>query len=285
MKKQILLFTLSAGMVAAVLMSSSGGAVSTAGNRTGAKGTSTSCAGGSCHGAASAAASATIRVDSAGGVAVTKYVPGMTYTVTVTGSHTSHTRFGFQFAAVSGIGGAQLQAGTFSSLPANVTSTSASALNIIEQSSPINAVSPADSFIRSFSWTAPAAGLGNISLYLIINAVNGNSSPDAGDVTASTSKVLTELVTASVPVVANRATVTAFPNPAVGQLNVQVGNIAAAYTVTVYDVMGRSVASTTVEAGNIAATTSFNTSTWAQGAYQVVVESEGNSTVQQIVKQ
>jgi hypothetical protein len=68
-------------------------------------------------------------------------------------------------------------------------------------------------------------------------------------------------------------------------LNVQVGDITSAYTVAVYDITGKSVATTSVAAGNVAATTSFNTSNWAPGAYMVVVESEGNRTVQQVVKQ
>jgi hypothetical protein len=121
-------------------------------------------------------------------------------------------------------------------------------------------------------------------MYLIVNATNGNGSPGPEDVTANTSKVLTELVTSSVPVVANNVTVSAFPNPVVGQLNVQVGDIKGAYTVAVYDIIGRSVANTSVAAGNVAATTSFNTTNWAPGAYMVVVESEGNRTVQQVVK-
>ena len=104
MKKQILLFTLTAGMVSAVLMSSSGGAANGGlGNRTGAKGSTANCSGSGCHGAASTATTATIRVDSAGGVEVTKYVPGMTYTVTVTGAHASNNRFGFQFATNSAL--------------------------------------------------------------------------------------------------------------------------------------------------------------------------------------
>ena len=281
MKKQILLFTLSAGMIATILMSSSGGAVNGGlGNRTGAKGSTASCAGGSCHGAASAATTATIRVDSVGGVQVTKYVPGMTYTVTVTGAHASNNRFGFQFAAVSGAGASQLQAGTFSALPTSVASRTASSLNIIEQSAGITGP-----LSKSFSWTAPAAGLGSISMYLIVNATNGSGGPGPEDVTANTSKILTELVTSSVPVVANNVTVSAFPNPVVGQLNVQVGDITGAYTVAVYDITGRSVATTSVAAGNVAATTSFNTTNWAPGAYMVVVESEGNRTVQQVVKQ
>ncbi len=281
MKKQILLFTLSAGMIATVLMSNQGGAAAGAGgNRTGAKASTANCAGGGCHGAISAATTAAIRVDSAGGVQVTKYVAGMTYTVTVTGSHTSLNSFGFQYAAVSGTGATQAQAGTFTALPTSVVSHSLSSLNIIEQSSTI-----AGPLSKSFSWTAPATGVGNITMYLTVNAVDGSGGPNSADVGANVTKVLTQYTPTSVPVVTNSVAVTAFPNPVIGQLNVQVGNITGAYTVAVYDITGRSVANTSVEAGNVAATTSFNTANWAPGAYMVVVESEGNRTVQQVVKQ
>ncbi len=281
MKKQILLFTLSAGMIATVLMSNQGGAAAGGGgNRTGAKGSTANCSGGSCHGSISAAATAAIRVDSAGGVQVTKYVAGMTYTVTVTGTHTSLSSFGFQYAAVSGTGATQVQAGTFAALPASVVSHSLSSLNIIEQSSAISGP-----LSKSFSWTAPATGVGNITMYLTVNAVDGSGGPNSADVGANVSKVLTQYTPTSVPVVANNVTISAIPNPVVGQLNVQVGDITSAYTVAVYDITGKTVATTSVAAGNVAATTSFNTSNWAPGAYMVVVESEGNRTVQQVVKQ
>jgi hypothetical protein len=282
MKKQILLFTLSAGMIATVLMSNQGGAAAGAGgNRTGAKASTANCSGGGCHGAISTATTtAAIRVDSAGGVQVTKYVAGMTYTVTVTGTHTTLNSFGFQYAAVSGTGATQEQAGTFTALPASVVSHSLSSLNIIEQSSAISGP-----LSKSFSWTAPATGVGNVTMYLTVNAVDGSGGPNSADVGANVSKVLTQYTSTSVPVVANNVTVSAFPNPVVGQLNVQVGDITGAYTVAVYDITGRSVATTSVAAGNVAATTSFNTTNWAPGAYMVVVESEGNRTVQQVVKQ
>lgn len=286
MKKQILLSIAAAGMTGLMIMSNAAGpATSSGGNRSGAKGSTGSCFSVGCHGSGTGA-SARIWVDSAG-TPVTQYTAGKTYNIKVVGQHASLTKWGFQFAAVSGTGAAQVQAGTFGSIPSQVASHSLSSLNLIEQTSAISTVSPADSFVKSFTWTAPASGVGNITLYLTVNAVNGNGGADAGDVSANITKTLTLYTppSSSVGSVASTSTISAFPNPVTGSdLHLQLGNVYGSYNVSVYDVTGRMV-STQEVTSTVNGAATINTTNWTPGIYKVAVTGENNREVISVVKQ
>lgn len=286
MKKQILLTIAAAGMTGLMIMSNAAGpAMSSGQNRTGAKGSTANCSSGGCHGT-TAGVSARIWIDSAG-TPVTQYTAGKTYNVKVVGQHASLNKFGFQFAAVSGTGGAQVQAGTFGSIPTGVMSHAITAVSILEQSATISAVSPADTFVKSFTWTAPASGVGNITLYLTVNAVNGASGADAGDGSTNITKTLTLYTppSSSVGAVATTTSVSAFPNPISGNdLHLQLGNVYGSYNVSVYDVTGRMVSAQEVTSTVNGAAT-INTSNWTPGIYKVAVTGENNREVISVVKQ
>ena len=283
MKKKFLLFSLSAVTLGATLMSDSSGPAQGGNNRTGAKGSTANCSSGGCHGT-TATATAKIWIDSAG-VPVTKYTAGKVYTIKAVGKHTTNTKFGFQFTAVSGTGTAQVNAGTFSGVPTGAATRVASGLNIVEQTGTISAVSPADSFVKSFTWTAPATGVGNITLYLTINGVNGDGSENAADGSANVSMSL-PLYTppTSVADVTGNVAVNAFPNPVMNELNLQMGNAYSNYSVQVYDITGRNIMNTEIAASATGSAT-INTSNWIQGLYKVVVSNNNGSEVISVVKQ
>lgn len=283
MKKKILLFTLTAGFCYVGLTSLRMGPAtsSTAGNRTGAKSTTTNCGGPGCHGGTSASTIAKIRVDSAGGVEVAQYVAGMAYTVTVTGKHPTLPAFGFQFASVSGTGAAQLQAGVCSALPSGVAEHTLTGLKLIEQTDTIAAPSPADSFSKSFTWTAPAAGTGTVSMYLTVNAVNGNLMVDAGDGCANTSITLTEYTPpSSVGSLSKRIGAMAYPNPVSNQLNVDLSGLNGVVSINVIDLAGRNVYSTRTNEKML----NINTSDWASGLYNLIVTDDAGKEVIRIAK-
>lgn len=282
MKKNFLLLTLCAGMGWVVLQSTSGGAATGAGIRNGVKGNPNNCGGSTCHGGASTATTTGIRVDSVGGVQVNRYVAGMTYTVTVTGGHTSLTRFGFQFAAVSGTGSAQAQAGSFTTLPSQVAEHTSSSVKFVEQTSAITGP-----LSKTFKWTAPASGVGDIKMYLTVNAVNGASGADAADVSDDSVLTLTHYVppSSSVGTVANAPVVSAFPNPIVGSdLHLNLAGSYTSYSVAVYDITGRNVYAGEV-AASLSGASTINTSNWAPGLYKVTVASGDNTEVISVVKQ
>jgi len=286
MKKKFLLFSLSAVTLATVLSSHSGGhaASGSTNNRTGAKASTANCASSGCHGT-SGTTTAIIRIDSTGGVPVSKYTAGKVYTVHVVGKHTANTRFGFQFAAVSGTGAAQVNAGTFSALPTSVAQETASGLNIIEHSSVISATSPADSFMKSFTWTAPATGVGTVTMYLTVNAVDGMGGASSGDGSSniSVSLPLYTPPTTSVASVTEQAAISAFPNPVMDELHLQLNETFATSTVSVFDITGRNIVNTVV-APNAAGSTTLNTSNWMSGLYKIVVANLNGSNTISVVK-
>ena len=287
MKKRIVIFTAIAAMVYIGTTSYHGGAGAEGSlNRTGAKGSMPTCGGAGCHTGVSPAATAKIYIDSAGGVPVTKYTAGKTYTIKVVGKHATNDEYGFQFAAVSGTGSAQVQAGTFgTTLPANVIKTTLSGLDLIEHSDHLAAVSGVDSFITSFSWTAPTASVGNVTLYLSVNAINGNHMADANDYTANTSVIVPAYpATTSVTVVKPIVQVSVYPNPVYNDMNITLTGGVGTYNLKVMDIMGRTLLSGNIEAAAITSSNTINTSNWAPGLYTVVIENEQSNHAVQVLK-
>ena len=285
MKKNILLFTLIAAMGYLVFSSNSiGAAHGGSGNRTGAKGSTANCADGGCHGA-SATTTASIRVDSVGGVAVTKYVAGMTYTVTVTGSSASLSKFGFQYAVVSGSGAAQTNTGTLAAMPTQVYTGTTAGLTVVEHSAPISGIGTPFTFSKSFNWTAPATAPGDITMYLTVNAVNGDGGASGADLSNGVSKVLTHYIPpTSVASVTGDLGIKAFPNPVNDIFNLQMGE-AGAYKATIYDMNGKNITVQDLNIISAAQVTTINTTNFAPGMYILSVEKGGDRQVTPFVKQ
>jgi len=287
MKKRIVLFTVTAAVIYIGTTSYHGGAAADGAlNRTGAKGSMPTCGGAGCHTGVSPVATAKIYIDSAGGVPVTKYTAGKTYTIKVVGKHPTNDEYGFQFAAVSGSGSAQVQAGTFgSSLPANVRKTTLSGLDLIEHSDHLATVGAADSFVTSFSWTAPASSVGNVTLYLSVNAINGNHIADVNDYSANTSLIVPAYPTASsVNELKQTAQVSIYPNPVNDNMTVHMNGGKGTYSIRVLDVLGRTILTNSIEATAITNSTTVNTSNLVSGIYTVVIENELNRNAVQILK-
>ncbi|MFN8308614.1 MAG: T9SS type A sorting domain-containing protein [Chitinophagales bacterium] len=176
----------------------------------------TGSSGCSCHGSTTNLGT-TVELDSAG-VPVTRYFPGMSYTVRIRATNAGTTnwpKFGFQLGAVKlagAGGGSAAQAGTWgTTLPTSVknTPTSASGLPIpfIEHSFTINATTGTGgngtTYVEVIPWTAPAAGTGSVKFYGIINACNGNGGSSGDKAQTATPITITEA--AAAPLVASVA--------------------------------------------------------------------------------
>lgn len=281
--KKILLFSAALGMTYMTMSSYETGAGTHGYNRTGSKNTATTCGGSGCHGGTSANTSVSIEVDSAG-VPVTGYVPGTTYAVKITGSNTSNLpKFGFQFSSVSGSGSAQVQAGTYSGTPSNTHTATVSGLSILEHSLPLSGNS--GNYAITFNWTAPATGVGIVTMYATINAVNGNGDADAPDASNNTHIQLTEYPLGLATISANTE-ITAYPNPTKGQLNIMLHNAATGtYQINVYDMSGRTVARKQLDINNSSFELMLNTSNWPNGMYGVQIINNGAQRVIPVVKQ
>ncbi len=304
MKKRILLFTLAAGMGGLVLMSNSHGPAGSGYSCTGAEtdnGNPAGCSatGSSCHGtAATTGITVAIQLDSVG-VPTTHYKGGMTYTVKLTGTNTTTNtlpKFGFQIASMLGTTATATPTneGTWSTtLPSGTHEVMASSsggnflLNIVEQASSQFATTLSGAtgatYVETFTWTAPSTGTGTISFWAAVNAVNADALANAGDLWNTNHVTINEWVhTAGVNEISNEFTVSAFPNPTVNTLTINVNN-AGNYSVEVYDINGRIVVTENMEVSNSAK--SLNTSNWIPGMYQVVISKDGVYKVVSVAKQ
>jgi len=240
-------------------------------------------AGSTCHSsAATPTISCVLKLDSAG-VATTRYIAGMTYTVTITGTNSSgngNRNYGFQLAAIQGTASAATvtNAGTLQStgLPANIhnqTPSSSVNINIIEHGDTLAVPTGTTAYTQSFTWTAPATGVGSISFWGATNFVNGNGVADAGDIWNTGNLVVTEEAPLGVATVVNTAEYNVYPNPMTNVLNVAFQAPGGITDVAIYDLSGNLVATKTIGAGSNLAT--FETTGWANGMYYVAIMGNG----------
>ena len=198
MKKQAIIFTLSAVFAYIALSSYSTGPTAILGNLTTSQGSTATCSG--CHGGSASTTNINITLDSAGiPLSSTYYTPGITYTLNISGTNTaSLPYFGFQFSSVT-LG--QTQAGTYSNFPLHVHQINNSGLTFVEHQAKLDATSPGV-YHTSFSWTAPPVGTGTIKMYCALNAVDGVST--GGDRSGLTNITLIEGAVCPAPVITSQ---------------------------------------------------------------------------------
>ncbi|MEI8279066.1 MAG: T9SS type A sorting domain-containing protein [Bacteroidota bacterium] len=202
-----LLFTAVAGLGYVTFSSSASGAGNNSGyDCTGAEtglGNGVGCGHGCHNSSATAGITVALELDSAG-TPVTQYVGGMTYTIKITGTNTtanSLPKFGFQVAVINGTSAqtTPTNAGTFQTVSNPMRNTAAQAgnfvTNLVEQKTAIAATTgtggSGTTYVESFSWTAPAAGSGSISIWGVLNAVDGFGT-NSGDFWNSNNITITE---------------------------------------------------------------------------------------------
>lgn len=136
----------------------------------------------------------------------TGYVPGQTYEITATGTHTGVGKFGFELTAED----ASSKVGTFiitNSTKTKLVNNNSSVTHTSDGNDPSG-----DQKSWSVNWTAPSAGTGDVTFYAAFNAANGNGS-DTGDKIYLTSAIVSEDQGSSVNSAKN-LTIELYPNPA-----------------------------------------------------------------------
>jgi len=157
------------------------------GGRTGSPGDSgQNCTG--CHSGSPQSASNWITTN----IPPSGYVPGQTYTITATGTHSGVVRFGFELTAENSAGA---KVGTF--IITNATQT-----KLVNQNKAVTHLSggttpSGNTKTWSMNWTAPAQGTGPITFYAALNAANGNGN-NSGDVIYLTSTTVLEQETVAI---------------------------------------------------------------------------------------
>ena len=154
----------------------------------------------------------------------------------------------------------------------------------IEHSNPLDAINPGGILGIPFSWTAPA-DTAPVKFYIIVNAVNGDGVPDAGD--HATTKIITlNSQLASVPELSEQISITAFPNPATEKVSLKFEDAEkGSYEVKVIDITGRLVYSNNLAVSAGTTSTTIETGNWSGGLYFAQIGKDGAQRVIAVAKQ
>jgi len=147
--------------------------------------------GGGCHGTGTTNQAGIITTN----IPACGYTPGQTYNITVTASSPGRTKFGFSLSAQKTSDG--VTAGTL------IISTGLQ-LNgggrYITHSNSTNAATASGTRVWNFTWTAPVAGTGSVSLFAAVNCTNSNGAT-SGDIIFNSSLAFVEGGLPAAPVV------------------------------------------------------------------------------------
>lgn len=142
-----------------------------------------------CHGSASSNTTIVFTLRDASNTVVSSYIGGETYTAEFQVTNPSYSLFGFQSVALRSDNS---QAGNFSAVL-----TTQSQISTIGARQYPEHQTQSSTGIFQFTWVAPSAGAGNITIYAMGNAVNGSGT--AGDQpSAPISVVITEQITTTI---------------------------------------------------------------------------------------
>lgn len=167
-----------------------------------------------CHSGGST--STTVSINAVPAFTNNEYIQGQTYTITVTVSGTSYTKFGFTSEIL--FTPSNTNAGVMSGPGAGVVlANGPSGRKNAVQSSPQTG---AGTYDFTYQWTAPTNGF-NVRIYAVGNCVNGNGS-SSGDFARATSLTLTTpTITGAEQQKMNPLKgFNVYPNPAQDQINV-----------------------------------------------------------------
>ena len=237
-----------------LLMSNRGGRGSAAGPNgavTGAPGENGgSCGQGGCHSAGNFNPSVDLFLIDQDGIAVEKYVPGESYTVSLKINHTGlPDGYGFQMVCLEDTG--ETTTGSFNNLPQNINIIPILDRDYVEQSN----ILPVDSI--PLPWIAPEAGTGDITFYAIANVVNGAQGP-GGDGVNNGSFSFEEAVGSSVDQLEN-SRFEIYPNPVSDILTIT-GPATKDTQIEILDLYGNRVhvgESTSIDVSHLSAGTYF----------------------------
>ncbi len=142
---------------------------------------------------------------------LSNWQPGQDYDLTVTVDDPDASRWGFSFTVLNEAGDS---VGTLSALDGNTQTASSGSRDYAKQTSSGTQSGTTSQASWTMRWTAPAAGTGNVTLYMAGNAANGNGAT-SGDHIYADSFSWAEGTASPVPmpVLAGAELGTNYPNP------------------------------------------------------------------------
>lgn len=182
----------------------------------------TTCSDAGCHGAgnggiADNAGTGSVVITTSPVMTNNTYVPGQSYTVTVTVSEQGKSSFGFNFEALDNSGssavGTNNAVGTLTITDATFTKTGtalgAKRVGVTHKTVKINS----NSASFSFTWKAPTTGI--VNMYASGNAANNNGQKDGGDNIYTTRLQLSPVVAGINDELISKYDLSIYPNPIV----------------------------------------------------------------------
>jgi len=146
-----------------------------------------------------------------------QYVPGETYTISVTVAQANRNLFGIGFEALTSTNNNAgiLTPGVGTQLK-NAVVQGVSRVNVVHV---LNGGASPNSHTFTFNWQAPATDIGNVTFYTAGNAANNNGTA-SGDFIYTTNQVITPATTVGVSDLSKiDVSLNVYPNPAADDLN------------------------------------------------------------------
>lgn len=199
----------------------------------------TTCSTSGCHNAFAPNTQGGSITISAPGMTDWQYVPGETYTISVTVSEAGRSLFGLGFEALTSgndnAGNLVPGAGT------HILTRFVQGVSRRNITHLTDAGATPNSHTFTFTWEAPGENIGNVTFYAAGNAANNNNTA-SGDHIYSTSQVITPASTVGINEIANTIQLETFPNPVVNSLNINYSiKRSGKAEAVLYDTMGRRV--------------------------------------------
>ncbi len=272
MKKPLLFLGLALGFVI-VLTSGLPYSGGSPGARTGSPGdNSANCT--ECHGGSAVSKTGWITTT----IPAEGYVPGETYTVTVTGTHFGVQKFGFEATVEDG---QNAKAGT-------LVVTNGSETKLITSNHAVTHTSSGNtpsgsSKVWNFNWTAPSAGTGTVTFYAAFNAANGDDTT-GGDVIYISNISAIENTSTGIEDKKLKAGISVYPVPFKNYINIEISNEVTVGQVDLYNVTGalvKTVITDDVTGDNV----KINTGDVDPGIYIIsITGAHGGHTSKRIIK-
>ena len=211
-----------------------------------------------------------------------EYTPGQTYTLTATVSQQGRSLFGIGLEALlpSGANAGNLVPGTGTTTK-NATIAGNSRKNIVHN---MNAGATANAHSFTFTWTAPAADVGPITIYYAGNAANNNGTK-TGDYIYNASQVVTPAGVNVQEQVNTPFTFSFYPNPSIENITVNYSlEQSAMVTYTIYDLTGKQVQSESSNRFPGAQQQNVYVNNLQAGTYLLSVNVNGNVITKRFIK-
>lgn len=229
---------------------------------------------GGCHGGG-----ATAQTMISTNIPVTGWEPNTAYTVTITVSSAGINKFGYEATAEDGAGN---QVGLITAFGESQTIASGNGQGHVTHTN--TGTSGNGNKVWTFIWTAPSAGVGDITFYTAANATNSGNNT-TGDIIYNDSETVSEASGIGVEENISLLQFVAFPNPVQDQLTVTFDNPEASnMTLELIDLQGRQIKA--LHNGSISGaqqTHTFDVSDLDAGIYLLNLTLDGKTYTQKII--